>query len=498
MVSNTKWPVERLLRVREEEVLTQRKTDLGPLDETLARHHELPIANRADARLRRNHELGRISLHPRHGETLVDGQVKAMIALRDGTADLVSILTDPYTRQLRFDDAARALSESVEAGRSLISGYPVVSHGVAVTREIVDAVQCPVSVRMASADSRLSKELYLASGATYAFMGPMQNLAYEKYATPEELIEHYQYEDRLVGLLEENGCPVVKELPATLTGTLVPPCIVLSSTIIDALLAVEQGVRRVVCSYGLLGNLIQDVAAVHALRQVAPAMIAEIADDVEFYVDVAQWMGDFPQDEGDALGIVVTGAIAGALGGADEIITKSIDEAFGVPTLEANVAGVRATRQAVDACAGQAFESSPELDAEVDVIRRSVEAILARTLELGHGDLARGASAAIRAGVFDVPFSPSLHNAGRATPVRDLAGRVRWLDPGNIPLPDDIRAFHAERVSGRAAVATKPGYQMVVEDVLGFSRGLEASRTQRVDDVDPAATKARDPASPRS
>ena len=126
-------------------------------------------------------------------------------------------------------------------------------------------------------------------------MGPMQNLAYEKHATPEELIEHYQYEDRLVGFLEENGCPVVKELPATLTGTLVPPCIVLSCTIIDALLAVQQGVRRVVCSYGLLGNLIQDIAAVRALRQIAPAMLAQVADDVEFYVDTAQWMGDFPR-----------------------------------------------------------------------------------------------------------------------------------------------------------------------------------------------------------
>jgi methylaspartate mutase epsilon subunit len=494
MVSNTKWPVERLLRVREEEVLTQRRTDLGSLDDTIDRHHELPTASRADVRLRHNRDVGRISLHPRHGEALVDGQLAAMAALRDATADLVSILTDPYTRQLRFDDAARALEESREAGRSLISGYPIVSHGVAVTREIVDAVQCPVSVRMASSDSRLAKELYLASGATYAFMGPMQNLAYEKHATPEELIEHYQYEDRLVGFLEENGCPIVKELPATLTGTLVPPCIVLACTIIDALLAVHQGVRRVVCSYGLLGNLIQDIAAVRALRQLAPPMLAQVADDVEFYVDTAQWMGDFPQDEGDALGIVVTGAMAGALGGADEIITKSIDEAFGVPSLEANVAGVRASRQVVDACAGQALEPSSELDAEIDLIRRSVEAILTRTLELGGGDIARGAAAAIRAGVIDVPFSPSLHNAGRSIPVRDLDGRVRWLDPGAIPLPDDIRAFHAERVSERAARAIKPGYQMVVDDVLGFSRGLEAARTRSVDST---RTDARDPAALR-
>ena len=121
------------------------------MDATLDRHRELPIASRADVRLRRNREMGRISLHPRHGETLVDGQVKAMVALRDATADLVSILTDPYTRQLRFDDAARAFERAAKPGRSLISGYPIVSHGVAVTREIVDAVRCPVSVRMASA-----------------------------------------------------------------------------------------------------------------------------------------------------------------------------------------------------------------------------------------------------------------------------------------------------------------------------------------------------------
>ena len=51
MVSNTKWPLDRLLRVREEEVLTQRETDLGPLDATLARHAEGEIPSDVEARI---------------------------------------------------------------------------------------------------------------------------------------------------------------------------------------------------------------------------------------------------------------------------------------------------------------------------------------------------------------------------------------------------------------------------------------------------------------
>ena len=339
---------------------------------------------------------------------------------------------------------------------------------------IVDGVDRPCSVRMASSDSRLAKELYLAAGFTYMFMGPMQNLAYEKDATPELLIEHYQYEDRLIGYLEEQGCPIVKELPATLTGTLVPPCIAITCSLIDALLAVRQGVRRVVCSYGLLGSLIQDVAAIRVLRELTERVVpASVEHEIETYVVTPQWMGDFPHDTSEAYAVVLTGTIAAGLGGSDVVVSKSLDEGFGVPTTEANVAGVRATRQMLNLLRGQTLDGSDALLQEMDLIRRSVLAIIDRVYQLGDGDLAVGAAAAIRAGVIDVPFSPNLHNRGATLPARDSSGAVRWLEPGGVPLPDDVLAFHAEAMAGRRALQPDtPDYQLMVDDVVGYSRGL--------------------------
>lgn len=475
-VRDERWPVDRLFETREQEVLTQWPTELGGLDESLARHASLPRANKADVVLRLARESGRRIVQPRHGETLVDGQIDAMQQLVGAGADVVSVLTDPYTRQLQFAEAERALAESRDAGRSLISGYPIASAPLADTRRIVDSVDRPCSVRMASSDSRLAKELYLAGGFTYMFMGAMQNLAYEKLATPELLIEHYQYEDRLIGWLEENGCAIVKELPATLTGTLVPPCIAISCSLIDALLAITQGVRRVVCSYGLLGNLVQDVAAIRVLREFAESILPEKGgDDLEVYVVTPQWMGDFPQDFAEAYAVVITNTIAAGLGGSDIVVSKSLDEAFGVPSIEANMAGVRATRQTLDLLRGQTLEGSDALETEMDVIRRSVRAILDRVVALGEGDLAVGAAAAVRAGIVDVPFSPNVHNAGAALSARDSTGAVRWLDPGNVPLPDDILAFHRDALAGRRAAS--PGmadYQLVIQDVQGYSKDLSS------------------------
>lgn len=476
-IRDRRWTLDELLRVRTTEVLTQRPTDLSTLESAFERHRRLPPHKRADRVLAAAKTAGRIAVQPRHGVSLVDGQIAAMNDLLAAGADLVSTLTDPYTRQLQFDRADEALAESKEQGRSLISGYPVTSYGVTETSRIVDEVEGPCAVRMASSDSRLAKEIYLASGFTAMFMGPLQNLAYEKSTPPERLISHYQYEDRLISHYEENGCAIVKEFPATLTGTLVPPCIAIACSLIDTLLAVRQGVTRVICNYGLLGNYVQDIAAIQALRILAAHYIGQIADDVDLSIVTPQWMGDFPQNEAEAYAVIVEGSLIAGLGGVDMVISKSLDEGFGVPSHEANVAGVVATRRAVDLVANQQPGESPEIAEEIDRITRSVTAILDRTLELGQGDFAAGACAAIRAGVIDVPFSPSTYSLGVALPARDLDGAVRWLDPGNIPLPDDVLAFHrgqvAERAREQQAEAT---YQFVIDDIFEFSKRLGPHR----------------------
>lgn len=472
-VRNEKWDEGRLFEERRK-VLARWPTGQGvDLEEAFAYHRGLPERRRADLLFANAHAQGRTLVQPRHGDTLVEEQIRTLQHLQSyGGADILSTEVDAYTRQLRYDLAAAALEESRAANRSLICGVPVVAYGVKEIRRLVEAIDTPSSARMASADARLPKEIFIAAGYTYVLMGPLQNMAYEKSATIESLIENYQYEDRLIGLYEANGAPVVKECSATLTGTLVPPAIGLSCSIIDGMLAATQGVRRVVLSYALLGNLAQDVAAIRLLAELGREYMDKLGHrDVEIYTTCSQWMGDFPQDEPQAYALCLLGTTAAALGGATQVIVKSLHEAFGVPTKEASAATCRATREMLSMLHGQRMDEGPVLRRELDMLRREVRAILDRTQELGDGDWAQGAIVAFAAGVIDVPFSPSRWNAGRLMPARDRQGAVRMLDAGNVPLPADIAQFHRTQIAERARVERRAAdYQMVVDDVFSMSR----------------------------
>jgi methylaspartate mutase epsilon subunit len=298
-------------------------------------------------------------------------------------------------------------------------------------------------------------------------MGPLQNLSYEKDISAEQLITNIQYQDRLIGLYEDAGVSIMKEMTATLTGTLVPPCIALVTSILDGLLAVEQGVRNICMSYGQYGNLEQDVAAIRLLDELTREYLARMGyRGVEVYTVASQWMGDFPHDESHAMGLICWGTATAALAGVSQIMVKSRDEAFGVPSKEANADALKASRHVLHLIGRQRLEEGPSLAREIDVLRREVHAIIGRTLELGDGDVALGIVRALAAGVIDVPFSPTKLNAGRALPVRDGKGAIRFLDAGNIPLPADVLEFHREKVAERQrGQQVSSPYEMVIADI---------------------------------
>ena len=56
------------------------------------------------------------------------------------------------------------------------------------------------------------------------------------------------------------------------------------------------------------------------------------------------------------------------------------------------------------------------------------------------------------------------------TPVRDNNGAIRIFTKGDIPLPDDIMAFHMGKIAERAASeGREASFQMVVDDVRAIS-----------------------------
>ena len=279
-------------------------------------------------------------------------------------------------------------------------------------------------------------------------------------------------------MYEEAGVSINREPFGPLTGTLIPPCISNAVAVIETLLAAEQGVKDITVGYGQCGNLIQDVAALRSLRQLTKEYLDRYGyEGVKITTVFHQWMGGFPQDEAKAFGVISWGSAAAALAKATKVIVKTPHEAMGVPTMEANAAGLRATKQVISMLRDQDFTSIPAVIAESDIIVEETRCILEKVIEIGNGDLAVGTVRAFEAGVLDIPFAPSRYNAGKVMPARDNFGAVRILEMGNLPLNKDLIDFHRAKLEERARSEKRNvSFNMVIDDVYAIGKGFLVGR----------------------
>lgn len=434
----------------------------------------LPVHKRfPDALLSADRE-GRTLLQPRAGVALIREQT-ALLQELTPYCDVLPTTVDAYTRHNRYEDAQQGIDRSRAAGTSLLNGFPAVNHGVEGCTKLVEAVDRPIQVRHGTPDARLMAEITLASGfSSFEGGGISYNIPYAKRVPLERSIRDWQYCDRLVGKFEECGVRINREPFGPLTGTLVPPFISHVVAIIEGLLALEQGVKCITLGYGQCGNIVQDIAALRSLRKLANHYFLNAGfSDYELTTVFHQWMGGFPENEAQATAVICLGALVARQARATKIIVKTPHEASGVPTPEANIAGLQATRQMVNMVSDQNRVDGPEISMETEIIEAEVHAVMREVVRLGQGDIARGVVAAFQRGVIDIPFAPATANFGKLTPIRDNFGAVRLYDVGNVPLPKDVLAYHAEKLAERACSERREAtFDMVVDDV----RAISASR----------------------
>ena len=310
-------------------------------------------------------------IQPRAGVALHNEHIELLQYLEEeGEADLLPTTVDSYTRLNRYHEAETGIEKSRETHRSMLNGFPIVNYGVNICRIVTSALKKPVQVRHGTPDARLLTEISIAGGFTsYEGGGISYNVPYSKNHSIEKTIAYWQYTDRLVGLYEEAGVSINREPFGPLTGTLIPACISNSVAVIEALLAAEQGVKDITVGYGQCGNLIQDIAALRSLIVVTREYLDKFGyKDVRITTVFHQWMGGFPQDEAKAFGVISWGAAAAALAKATKVIVKTPHEAMGVPTKEANAAGLRATKQVISMLKDQDFREIPAVVTESEVI----------------------------------------------------------------------------------------------------------------------------------
>ena len=375
-------------RRQREEVLASWPTGKDvDFQEAVDYHKSLPDSKVFSKKLEMARKEKITLIQPRAGVPLIDKHIELMQFLeKEGHADLLPTTIDSYTRHNLLPRLPKRASRNPSPrSKDMLNGFPAVNHGVANCRRVTESVSVPMQIRHGTPDARLLTEIAYAGGFTsYEGGGISYNVPYAKDRTIDETIRYWKYTDRLTGLYEEAGVQIDREPYGPLTGTLVPPCISHAVAVMEALLAAEQGVKHISVGYGQCGNLYQDIGAIYALEEVTREYLDRFGfTDVSISTVFHQWMGGFPQDEAQAFAVISWGAATAVLAGATKVIVKSPHEAFGIPTKEANAAGLRATKQLANMLSCQTMHNGPRAMAEKHMILAETRAILDKTLELG-------------------------------------------------------------------------------------------------------------------
>lgn len=476
MYQNKKIPEADFMAERKEVLATWPTGKDVDLQNAIDYLKKIPAERNFAEKMEAADKAGVTMAQPRAGVPLMDEHITLLKYLQDeGGADFLPSTIDAYTRQNRYEEGEKGIQESKRAGRSLMNGFPAVNWGVANCRKVVESVDLPLQARHGTPDTRLLAEIIHAGGFTSNEGGGISyNVPYAKAVSIEKSLAYWQYADRLVGFYEENGVHINREPFGPLTGTLMPPSMAIAVGIIEALLAAEQGVKSITVGYGMCGNMMQDVAAVIALRELTKEYMKTYGYNDAYITTVFhQWMGGFPPDESRAYGLISLGSTIAALSGATKVIVKTPHEAFGIPTKEANAGGIKATQMVLHLLKGQRYPNSEGLKQEIELIKAETKCIMDETFRLGNGDLFQGTVKAFEAGVIDIPFAPSKYNAGKVMPARDDNGAIRYLMLGNVPFTEDIKNFNRDMLEKRAkADKREVGFQMTIDDVYAVSAGV--------------------------
>ena len=474
---NKKWTEEEFLAERKK-VLATWKTGSDPeldLDKAVEYLKSIPAHKNFAIKLANAKKLGQRTLvQPRAGVPVIAKHIELLEHLEGAGADFLPSTIDSYTRQNRYVEAEKGIEESIREDRAMLNGFPAVNHGVSGCRQVLDAINVPLQARHGTPDSRLLAEIVHAAGWTSNEGGAISyNVPYAKSVSLEDTIKYWQYCDRLVGYYEERGITINREPFGPLTGTLVPPSISNTIGIIEALLAAEQGVKNITVGYGMGGNVIQDVAAIRTLQSQTDEYLKKFGyNDVIVTTVFHQWMGGFPADESEALGLISMSSTVAALSGATKMITKTPHESVGIPTKEANGTGIKASKIVTRLLQDQKFPESARLTEEMEQIKKEVNCLMDCILKVGEGDLAVGVVKAFEQGLIDVPFAPSKFNAGLILPARDNEGYIRILEFGKLGFSEDIKEYHRKKIEERAASEGRPvTFQLTVDDIYAVSTG---------------------------
>lgn len=475
-VVNKKWSDEYFAQERKKVLAmwpTGREVDL---DEAAAYHNGMPESKNAALKVLEARKRRITYLCPSSGSDTIDAHKELLLYLQtEGQADLLTSYIDSLTRNCRFEAAREGLEKAKESGKAVLNGFPVVVHGIAGNREVIEAVDLPVLMFGPTPDARLTHEIGLAGGHTGYSGGPMISFwNYTKDIPVETVIHNFQYVNRLMGHYEEKGVPVLYCVSGAMP-SVSPPSLMIVPEIIEVLIAAEQGVKHFQLNNWLQGNVAQDIAYILTFKKLADEYLKRFGfHDVETTTYSVSPTGRFPVEHDRVYALIAYFTKIGVMGGVQVSGSRTVDEAHHIPTKEGTATSFRCARMFLNMLQPQRFDITGHsaIKTEELMIEMEVRSILDRVLEMGEGDVVVGTSRAIEAGVLDQPYATTQRVKGKVLGVKDLQGAARFFDFGDLPFDPGIIEFHKEKIAERESfLGKKIGYETIINDMTAISQG---------------------------
>lgn len=358
----------------------------------------------------------------------------------DANVDVLPLTIDSNTRLNDYATAKKMLRLSEENEIDMLNGYPLVNHGYRTTRKMMTHFNHPVSLRHGTPDARLLIEMAIASGIFEIEGGPITYLLpYSKNFPLDKAFLYWKYVERVCANYSALNKPINRESFGPLTATLVPPSITIVIQLLEMLLSLEEGVKSFSVSFSQQGSMTQDIVTGTVIRKLAHHYARAIGcEDAAIHLVYHQWMGAFPMNKDSADQLINMSTVIASMVGADKIITKTREEASGIPTKEANALTVANTQYTLRILSGLPCIVDAE---EEEMLTAEVHAIMEAVFNDPADTLWRKVFNSIKNGVIDVPFSPHIINHNEMITIRDAEKNIRIIERGNVPIPDRCYAF---------------------------------------------------------
>ncbi|MDB5857189.1 MAG: hypothetical protein JWQ76_878 [Ramlibacter sp.] len=476
-VSDRRWTEEEFLAERGAALKEWPTGSEVDLDEAIAYHRDLPDHRVQPKQLARVKAEGGIMILPQLGQARLE-TMEEFIRFVEGECGMTDwndswfLILDAYSRKKRFDAVDKAIQASTEAGVNLLSGYPAVNHGVKGFRKLMEVSGHSMHLSTLDEDPRLCTEITLAGGATGYLSYDIHDVMQHSRDFPlDRRIHNHQYISRLAAYYTERGAPILA-WPAGHNNGWEPPGIKLAMVILQALESARQGVKHIACSYGLMANVDQDVAALRVVRRLLDEYLAKRGlNDVQTYAGTYPHLGTWPVDVIQCSAQMAWEATISRMGGAHFMYLKSPDEASSTPSREGIGAEVKIAKHMCNVLGSFSLGMTDSMKEEEAMLDLEVRAIVDAVLEIGDGDPSNGMIKAVERGVLDAVFSPWVHVKNRLLTVRDREGAYRYLDHGNLPLPAAVLRFHKAKIEARSKADNKKAdIDMVTEDLYHLAR----------------------------